>query len=852
VALQQIVDQNEQKAKAIRDQEDIRNDKLLAMKEEERQEAAALQKEEDRAAAALQQEEDRVAEEHRETQRQKDEVIAEEEKQRTLGEDAVRKEEDDKVRKKKVQEQKEREHVLRAQKLVGQLQQIRASVAPFDSSKVQPVPKRRLQYKKLAKGKLNTLNHDAGKIQAVANELVQAIAQARADDEQLKQQMQAQPQQIPPEVARGKRYLLDLLTSNVVSRVQSEQFNGIRGDGFPYAAVITLVASQEKEISSMMSAHIFMACPLSIPNLPDEAASAESSDENALMEGLGMKRDAKTGEFETFDSYLHRTEGLISMGAALMCSAPDNHSVMGGFMGGIKWLYRFIATLPKPPSYPLPIHTAPVLSSFLTVAGHMMARKSPDEFRKLVTHVEEKVITRLDEGSIGAPSATRLKKLMEGGFDKFHAELPQGAIAELYVGSDACGGGGGLGGGIQPASSSAFGHQTSYAGSVQTVSSAIGNAPTPVASPFAPSHPSTATAPSPFAPVSGAPSSFAAPPAFSAAGPAPSPFTSGTTVTTGASPFGVPGGGSPAPSPFGQPSGGAPAPSPFGAHGGGAPAPSPFGQPAGGAPAPSPFGQPAGGAPVPSPFGQPAGGPPTPSPFGQPAGGGGAMTPATNSFAQSGAFPVNTSFAPAPRQFTSSNTGAAGGGGGKKNAPPCKFYSQGRCKQGDFCKFSHEDGGGGGGSGSNAPFNNSAGGGSSNAGGHGNKQPCTFFAQGKCRNGANCRFSHDTGGGAGQQQQQSNAFGGGGQQQQQSNAFDGGAGQQHQQSNAFGGGGGGTPGFGSPFAQNSNQATPSPFGGPASSPSPFGQPATNNANPSPFGQPSAANASPFGQPSNPW
>ncbi|KAJ7634131.1 hypothetical protein DFH06DRAFT_679245 [Mycena polygramma] len=46
---------------------------------------------------------------------------------------------------------------------------------------------------------------------------------------------------------------------------------------------------------------------------------------------------------------------------------------------------------------------------------------------------------------------------------------------------------------------------------------------------------------------------------------------------------------------------------------------------------------------------------------------------------------------------------------------PCLFYRQGRCSQGDKCRFSHAD-----------------------------KRPCKFFPQGLCWNGDSCQFSHDS------------------------------------------------------------------------------------------------------------
>jgi hypothetical protein len=201
----------------------------------------------------------------------------------------------------KKKEEKEREHIMKAHKLVAQLKQLRATIEPFESSKVQPIPKRRLQYKKLIRGKLNTLTHDPQKIRNVSAEIIETVAHAKQEDEQLKGQAQ---QQQTPELSCGKRYLLDLLASNVIVRAQSEQFSSSRGDGFPLAITVALVAAQVKELCPLVAAHIYSVCPMAIPYLP-EGKSDLSEDE--LMESLGMIRESG-GEYETFDRFISRTE----------------------------------------------------------------------------------------------------------------------------------------------------------------------------------------------------------------------------------------------------------------------------------------------------------------------------------------------------------------------------------------------------------------------------------------------------------------------------------------------------------------------------------------------------------------
>jgi hypothetical protein len=124
----------------------------------------------------------------------------------------------------------EPEFVARAHRLVSQLVQVRASVEPFETSTAPTVKRRRLQMKKLVAGKVNTLTENADKIRSVAAEVSQAIAAARAEDEQVREQNSAGAPGVSSEMARGKRYLIDLLSSKVIVRVQAEGFNGYEND----------------------------------------------------------------------------------------------------------------------------------------------------------------------------------------------------------------------------------------------------------------------------------------------------------------------------------------------------------------------------------------------------------------------------------------------------------------------------------------------------------------------------------------------------------------------------------------------------------------------------------------------
>jgi GLE1-like protein len=77
-----------------------------------------------------------------------------------------------------------------------------------------------------------------------------------------------------------------------------------RGDGFPLANMLALVAVQAKDFVPVLAAHIFTVCPTAVPTLPHPAPDAT---EDNLMESLGMLR-GKDGQFESFERFLSRTE----------------------------------------------------------------------------------------------------------------------------------------------------------------------------------------------------------------------------------------------------------------------------------------------------------------------------------------------------------------------------------------------------------------------------------------------------------------------------------------------------------------------------------------------------------------
>ena len=157
------------------------------------------------------------------------------------------------------------------------------------------------------RGRINTLAENTQKIRQVATEVGQAIAQAREEDERIKEALERKDPGYTSDMARGKRYLVDLLASNTIQRIQADGFNGPRGDGFPLANMLAMVSVENKEIAPLLAAHVYTVCPTAIPTLPSPQKDAS---EDELMESLGMLKD-KNGEYETFDKFLTRTEVSI-------------------------------------------------------------------------------------------------------------------------------------------------------------------------------------------------------------------------------------------------------------------------------------------------------------------------------------------------------------------------------------------------------------------------------------------------------------------------------------------------------------------------------------------------------------
>ena len=248
-----------------------------------------------------------------------------EERRRRAEEDAARAAEEEAA--------KGTEHVGRAIELVSRLEDVRSGLLrAFETSPA--ASRRRLQFKKVVNGRINTLSHDGGKVRDVSDAVVDAIAQASRDDDDAA--ARAPGVGADPALTVGRRYLLDLLCSNLIVRVQADGFNGTRGDGFPLAAMFASVSVRCAEVCPLLEGHLYRVCPTAVPAMSlargggraaaggggrggEGNGSGNGNDVGEdLMESLGMIRD-KDGEFESFDKWLHRTEVRRSMLLFVVC-----------------------------------------------------------------------------------------------------------------------------------------------------------------------------------------------------------------------------------------------------------------------------------------------------------------------------------------------------------------------------------------------------------------------------------------------------------------------------------------------------------------------------------------------------
>ncbi len=115
-------------------------------------------------------------------------------------------------------------YITEAHALVEKLVDIRSAVQPFETNSA--VSKRRMNMKKICRGRVNTLAADVGKVQSVAVEVIAAIKAEKEQDDQMQAQLLQGNPEVSSDSTKGQLYAMDLLASSAVVRIQAEGFNG--------------------------------------------------------------------------------------------------------------------------------------------------------------------------------------------------------------------------------------------------------------------------------------------------------------------------------------------------------------------------------------------------------------------------------------------------------------------------------------------------------------------------------------------------------------------------------------------------------------------------------------------------
>lgn len=114
--------------------------------------------------------------------------------------------------------------VTKAKTLMEDLVKQREIIQPFDTCKA--VSKRRMNMKRLCRGRVNTISADVQKIQTVSRELIESIKAEKEEDQKNKNMIDRGDPGVSSEMAKGCDYFVDLLASSIMVRIQAEGFNG--------------------------------------------------------------------------------------------------------------------------------------------------------------------------------------------------------------------------------------------------------------------------------------------------------------------------------------------------------------------------------------------------------------------------------------------------------------------------------------------------------------------------------------------------------------------------------------------------------------------------------------------------
>ena len=208
------------------------NSFLQLLEQDEREAARILEREHQRLKEQeyILAEEEKKQEDHRlvELSKVKERQRMEYEK-RTREENELRLQREEEERE-RLEDMKKNEYITVAYNMVDSVKKLREQLEIFEMNPDKGVSKRRLEMKKIARGKLNTLSHDQDKIISVAQDVVRAVQSVIQEDAEIRQRLSSMGgglQTANDTVSvLGASYFMDLIASNVIVRIQAEGFNG--------------------------------------------------------------------------------------------------------------------------------------------------------------------------------------------------------------------------------------------------------------------------------------------------------------------------------------------------------------------------------------------------------------------------------------------------------------------------------------------------------------------------------------------------------------------------------------------------------------------------------------------------
>ena len=248
---------------------------------------------------------EKAAEEQRVAKRERERV----ERERVEGEKAKAKEADAKVKEAEAAEaaaERERlEEIASRPTPTEMLASLRQQLALFDGNA--DCKGRKIEFKKICRGKLNTLSSSAGKIREVCGIINGAYEQAVADD------LAHSGNTSVPELGMGRVFLAELLAASVVGRVEKETFKKEVNEGWGLACVVSGLIAFEKGLGEKVVGKTFG----DIWEWTIESASMvrapESKTDGRALPTTATRRDGRTSPFfHTAHTRTHAYPSLLT------------------------------------------------------------------------------------------------------------------------------------------------------------------------------------------------------------------------------------------------------------------------------------------------------------------------------------------------------------------------------------------------------------------------------------------------------------------------------------------------------------------------------------------------------------